>query len=128
MARCPECGGSVGPLGYAGLRPVPSRCRWCNARLELPRWARLARDAVLVAGGGGGIIAGVVLWRDAADPIWLMVSLASAVLSVLAGLLLEQFARPVARAGRSVSPLASRRLDPPEEEDRPDAGAGDLRR
>ncbi len=124
MARCPECGGSVGPLGYAELRPAPVRCRWCNARFELPGWARLVRDATLVVAAGGGIIAGIVLWRDAGDAIWLMVGLASALLAVLAGLLIEQVARPVARAGRSVSPVESRRLEPDEAEDRKDQGQG----
>ncbi|RMF73092.1 MAG: hypothetical protein D6738_09685 [Acidobacteria bacterium] len=106
MARCPECGGSVGPLDYLAARPGPVRCRWCNARLELPRAARRARDAVLVVLGAASLVGGTVLWIDRNDWIWLLAALGGLLASALAALLVEAAARPFVRAGRSVSPIA----------------------
>ena len=123
MARCPECGGSVGPLDYAGLRPGVVRCQWCNARVELPRGARLVRDAVLVVSGGAGVTGGIVRWRETGDPLWLVLGAAAVVAGVLAGLLVEALARPVTRAGRSVSPMSPQGWDDQATGDAPAAPA-----
>lgn len=121
MARCPECGGSVGPLDYAGLRPRTVRCQWCNARLELPRGTRRLRDAVLVVFGGAGTVGGYVLWRTSGDPLWLIVGASGLLAGIVLGLAIEQIARPVTRAGRSVSPVSSPRVH----EDRPTEPTGE---
>ncbi len=65
MARCPECGGSLGPAWLFRVRSGEAiRCRWCRAAVAVPRAFSIARDALVVLLGSAGVTFFLVRWMD----------------------------------------------------------------
>lgn len=111
MAYCPECGGSVTPTDFLGVRPGPARCRWCNARVALPLWGRILRDMLVTALGSVAVCLGGVRFAESGDTLWLLLSAAGVIVALLLGALLEIFLPLNTVVPRGVAPWRRRRTE-----------------
>ena len=90
MARCPECGGSLGPVWLFRVRSGEAlRCRWCRAAVAVPRGFSLARDLAVVLLGSAGAIFFLLRWVDRGWDVDLLAAGLVPVLTVGAGWIAE---------------------------------------
>lgn len=130
MALCPECGGSVPPAHFVAVSPGPVRCRWCNARVRLPRWGRLLRDALASLLGSAAVVGAGIGYFENKDPLWPIAGLLGLTVALAMAWLIEFFVPLETLAGRSVSPVKVATHLPYDGEltphpDKPSAASGD---
>ena len=93
MARCPECGGGLGPVRLFRVRPgAETRCRWCRAGIAVSRVFSLVRDAAVVLAGSTTAIFFVLRWLDHGHLVDLLAAGTAPLLAVALGWAAELFA------------------------------------
>ncbi len=129
MARCPECGGGLGP---ARLFRVSSRnalrCRWCRAAVAIPRWFSLARDLLVVLAGSGAAAFFLARRLDGGTEADLLAALGVPLLAIAAGWIAEFLAPLVTVEPRDLPHWARRSRTPAGESTAGHAAEGESRR
>ncbi len=90
MARCPECGGSLGPAWLFRVRSGATvRCRWCRAAVAVRRGFSIARDVGVILVGASGTTWFLLRWMDRGRDVDLLAAGLVPLLAVGAGWIAE---------------------------------------